>query len=205
MVDMLELSAGEQPVRKSALRLRWFIRTFRDQVSRTSAETGMSYSIDDSRLAEVFAEWLRAFNAQKPDNDDDNFAYVGFAAGLMLRTLLRRQPATTAALPPGTDKNRPAGFWPEGYLYVSFCLNVRGTVIEKDFHGRQPTSKAIDDIAVWATFRENVGEDTAQAIAFLDLFAGEEPVWAVPDLFRAKRLRELAWRPQPREIVKPVD
>ena len=80
--------------------------------------------------------------------------------------------------------SKPAYFWPEGYLYVSFCLMVRGLVLKEDYDKAQISGDALESIKTWWSFRENIAEDRATAIAFLDLFAGEEPNWTFPQIFR---------------------
>ncbi|MEM8948183.1 MAG: hypothetical protein AAGA21_04965 [Pseudomonadota bacterium] len=203
MMNPLEIAGGYQPVRKSAQRLRWFFKSFEEEVQRLSAETGVAYAVDDAVLANVFAEWLKAFNAQKPDTSEDNLAYVGFAAGLMLQSLITRKPVSVSSMPSKADFSKPAFFWPEGYLYVTYCLNVRGLVIRKDFQRQQSPNEALGDIRTWWSFKENVEEDPALAIAFLELFAGEEPDWQMPGLFRPERIRELPDAPRPKEL-KPA-
>lgn len=192
MSQATELSSGP-PVRKRAQRLRWFIEVFEAQLAETAAETGNTFDLDRTRLAQVFSEWLDAFNAQKPNTPEDQRAYVGFAAGLMLRTLLRHTPVT-GQVQPDADTSNPAYFWPEGYLYVVFCLNVRGMVIEMDFEGEQSLSAELDDLRTWWSFKENVGEDPSLAIAFLDLFAGDKPEWNTPDIFQSAGVDQISGR-----------
>ena len=188
---LLPTETGTRSIRKSAQRLRWFVDAFERQVARTEAETGNRYDVDRSRLTEVFAEWLKSFEAQKPDRDEVKPAYVGFAAGLMLRTLIRREPVTATRTGGAADEENPARFWPEGYLYVAFCLNVRKLVLQSDYNAVQSRSEMLDDPRVWWSFRENVAEDPSLAIPFLDLFAGEEPRWTAPELFQPNTDREL--------------
>lgn len=192
MTHSTELSA-EKPVRKRAQRLRWFIEVFEKQMAETAQETGNRFDLDRAKLAEVFSEWLDAFNAQKPHTPEDQRAYVGFAAGLMLRALLRHKPVTGHAKE-GGDTSNPAYFWPEGYLYVVFCLNVRGMVIEIDFEGEQALSLELDDLRTWWSFKENVDEDPSLAIAFLDLFAGDTPKWSSPDIFQTGGVDQISGR-----------
>ncbi|MBO6756337.1 MAG: hypothetical protein JJ902_08425 [Roseibium sp.] len=199
-----QLSA-EMPVRKSARRLRWFIAAFEEQVKHTSNETGNRYSVDRDILAKVFVDWLKAFNAQKPTRSDDKPAYVGFAAGLMLRTLIKYAPARAVFQPGDVDESKPAYFWPEGFLYVTFCLNVRALVLESDFHGKQTASDLLNDQRTWWSFKENVDTDPSLAIAFLDLFAGDEPEWTTPGLFRSGRLKEIARGIDTKERLQFVD
>ena len=203
MTTSLDAASGEQPVRKSAQRLRWFFRSFEDQTTRLAAETGLSYQIDEAVLAEAFTDWLKAFNAQKPRASEDKLAYVSFAAGLMVQTLIAKKPVAVSVMPDHADLSKPAYFWPEGYLYVSYCLNVRGLVIEQDFKGERSSDERLSDIRCWWSFKENVLEDPALAIAFLELFAGDEPDWSMPSLFRRTRARKLIGNVAPGIVKQP--
>ena len=188
------VETAEIPVRKSIRRLRWFMAAFRDQVDRVAAETGNRFEVDERLLSTVFVDWLRAFEAQKPTAVDDRLPYVGFAAGLMLKTLIAHAPVRAVSRPEGCDESNPAYFWPEGYLYVAFCLNVRALVLEQDFHETQAIVPELSEARTWWSFRENAEEDPTLAIAFLDLFAGEEPDWETPEIFRGGRSRQIAQR-----------
>lgn len=194
------------PLRKSAQRLRWFVGAFEEQVSRTETETGNQYAVDRGTLAQVFADWIRAFEGQKPERDEDKPAYVGFAAGLMLRSLISLKPVRVTTKPSNADDNNPAYFWPEGYLYVAFCLNVRGLVLESDFATGQEPSETLDELRTWWSFRENVAETPSLAIAFLDLFAGEDPDWTFPQIFRPDNIGAIADRfYQKRQVTEQDD
>jgi hypothetical protein len=177
--------SSEQPLHKSAQRLRWFVSAFQTQTRETEAQTGNRFALNTPAMTEAFADWIRAFDAQKPQHDQDKPAYVGFAAGLMLRSLIRSNPAQVISLKPGADTATPAYYWPEGYLYVTFCLNVRGMILEQEFDAKQHPNAALDELRTWWSFRENAREDASMAIAYLDLFAGQTPEWSMPDLFRA--------------------
>ena len=177
------------PVHKSVRRLRGFRASFDEQIKNTSAQTGIRYKIQDDKLTEAFVEWLDAFEAQKPMQDSDNVPYVGFAAGLMLRSLIVHDPADATHVPQTIDKNSPIGFWPEGYLYVAYCINMRGCVLEQDFHTHLEEADVLNDLQTWWSFRENVATDPSLAIAFLDLFSGQEPNWFMPSLFKSTRYR----------------
>ncbi|MGP9789259.1 hypothetical protein [Roseinatronobacter sp. NSM] len=178
------------PVRKAVQRLRWFHKSFHDQVAQCAQTTGVSFAVDDKKLTAGFIEWLRAFEAQKPQNADSRRAYVGFAAGLMLRTMIRHTPLTATRLPDRFDATDPAYFWPEGYVYVTFCLNIRAAVLEQDFHEDQRLAPELTDLRSWWSFRENIRHDPSLAIAFLDLFAGEVPNWTMSAVFQSAQLRD---------------
>ena len=204
MMNTLDVASYQQPIRKSAQRLRWFFRSFEEQVARVSAETGIAYSVDNATLAAVFADWLKPFNAQKPTSAEDKPAYVGFAAGLMLQALIAKRPASVIAKPAAFNPSTPPHYWPEGYLYVTYCLHVRSLVIEIDYHGQQTTNDALGDIRTWRSFTENVEEDPTMAISFLDLFAGEEPDWKMPGMFRKRAGGELLGYLGGMELIRPV-
>lgn len=172
--------------------MRWFLSVFEEQVTQMEEETGNRFETDRGVLAAVFAEWLKAFEAQKPQKLEDKEAYVGFAAGLMLRSLVKHKPLRISSRPEDADDSNPAYFWPEGYAYVAFCLNVRGLVLTQDFGGVQQTNKSLDDVRTWWSFRENVTESPDLALGFLDLFAGDDPNWDVPQLFRSGQAKKLA-------------
>ncbi len=196
-----DIKPDTRQIRKSAQRLRWFVDVFEEQVSRMSMETGNRFSVDRGILVQVFAEWIKAFDAQKPSREDDKLAYVGFAAGLMLRALIKREPVTLLEKPVAADETDPAYFWPEGYLYVAFCLNVRGLVLEHDFHAEQKPGVSLQELRTWWSFRENVAEVPSLAIAFLDLFAGDDPEWSMPELFRSGKAHEIAERFYSEEVT----
>ena len=186
------LTRPSQPIRKTVRRLRWFKQSFAEQVDLISQETGVTFEISDQRLAAAFVDWLRAFEAQKPSDPRSRRPYVGFAAGLMLCTLIAHDPLAVERLPETIDKENPAHFWPQGYVYVAYCLNVRSAILEQDFAEDRVLSPVLSDIETWWSFKENVREDNTLSIAFLDLFSGDEPNWAAPGLFQVGDLRALA-------------
>jgi hypothetical protein len=197
------LPTGTQPIHKSAQRMRWVLQAFEHQVAVTAKDTGNRFTVDRNALAQAFAEWFKAFEAQKPDRPEDKQAYVGFAAGLMLRALIRNKPVRLEEMPPDADKANPTYFWPEGYLYSLFCLNLRGLVLEADFDATQHPANAFSETRTWWSFKENVAEDPSLAIAFLDLFAGDDPEWQQPALFRTNRRREVASPARTQSLVRP--
>lgn len=183
MAGFPDFANVDRPVRKSVQRLRWFVDAFEEQAARTTEETGIEFDVDQSLLAGAFSSWLRSFDAQKPTEPGRRVPFVGFAAGLMLRSLVQSDPATAESVPQAADAERPAEYWPEGYLYVSFCLNLRALVLQQDFEREPPAVPKLRDARAWWSFKENVQSDPSLAIPFLDLFAGEEPDWTTPGMF----------------------
>lgn len=177
------LGTEPQPIRQAVRRLRWFKSSFHAQVKAITQDSGAEFSINSERLVETFLEWLRAFEAQKPKSEKARHDYVGFASGLMLRQMIKSSPLTVRSVPKDCDVSNPAYFWPEGYVYVAYCLNVRCAILEQDFDENLQISPSIEDLRTWWSFKENIGENSSLAISFLDLFAGETPDWNFPSVF----------------------
>lgn len=176
-----------QTFRKSFQRLRWFKSTFEEQVQAASTRTGIEYDTDAQILTRCFLQWFRTIENIKPTNTQDRLAFVGFAAGKMLKELIVNNPLTLKSTPKVMDSDLPEYFWPQGFVYVSYCLNVRQSILREDFHAKINSSQTIDDIRTWWSFKENTAEMPDYAISFLDIFAGEEPNWNSPGQFNRKR------------------
>lgn len=186
MVNNNEENKIEQ-TSKSVRKFRWFVKLFNDHLQNVEAETGNQFKVDTEILAKVFKYWLLNFQQQKPDLEESKPYFVGFAAGLMLKELLKNKPISLTRISSGADEKQPAFFWPEGYAHVTFCLALRGKVLFEEFNIMQQKSAAIDDIRTWWSFKENVSEDPTYAISFLDVFSDSEPNWKEREVFRAER------------------
>jgi hypothetical protein len=184
--------SANTPVRKSVRRLRWFKEAVQRQIDALSEQTGVKFSVDDKELHSLFLRWLESFEAQKPSEDGKKEDYVNFASGLMLRELINSKPARVTTLPDDADKSNPAYFWPEGYLYVVLCLNIRAAVLEQDFNIKKHVVPEMDEVRTWWSFKENMHEDPNLAIGFFDLFSGIEPSWDMPTIFSARKGRQVA-------------
>ncbi len=183
-------NATDTSIRRSVRRLRWFKEAFARQVDNLSGDSGVAYQLCPEKLRGAFLSWIKGFEAQKPEHSKQD--YVSFASGLMLRELIKAKPLVANSIPPGADLNNPAYFWPEGYAYVAFCLNVRSAVLAQDFDVQIDIAPELDDIRTWWSFRENTAEDAALAISFLELFAGEDPHWEMPSVFMPRQLDQTA-------------
>jgi len=185
-------------LRHRVRRLGWFRGSFRRAADLVGSGNDISFEIDDRALAAVFFSWIDAFTAHKAAAADGHRRdFSSFAAGLLLKELIRGEPARArprAGKGGGTPDAaaRPATFWPEGFLYAQYCLAGLAAVLEQDFGEHLALADAADDIRTWWTFRENVAECPALAIAFLDHFVGGEPNWRLPEDFRARLSRHSA-------------
>lgn len=182
-------------LRHRVRRLGWFRGSFRRAAGLVGADNHLAFAVDDRALASAFFGWIDAFTAHKAAaRDGDRRDFSSFAAGLLLKELIRVDPARARPLPgegggASGAAAAPAAFWPEGFLYTQYCLAGLAAVLEQDFGERLALAAAADDLRTWWTFRENVAECPALAIAFLDHFAGGEPNWRLPEDFRARPSR----------------
>ena len=193
---------AEPDVRHRIRQLRWFKTSFRHDARLIAHRYGLEIEVDDRALTEAFLNWAELFTVQKEHAALDRRDFAIFAAGLLLREMLRAHPvsatprAVTADHAPLPDAAGPiARGWPEGFIYTNYCLCVVGAVLEQE--GMSLTLPALaDDLRTWLSYRENVAEDPSQAIAFLDLFTGSEPNWWMPDsvLSRAAMKKAIAAR-----------
>jgi len=171
-------------VKRDVRSLRWFRRAFLEQVTAISQASHIKFDVDTTCLAGAFLDWSRSFEAQKPDKHREKRSFVDFAAGLMLVELLQAAPLKARATRLNRDGSCPATFWPEGYTYVAFCLNIRQAVLKQNFGEVCTPASALDDLEAWTAFQEAVYVDVWQAAPFLDLFSGENPDWFGYDDFR---------------------
>lgn len=208
MVDLVRDTAieAEPDVRHRIRQLRWFKTSFRHDVRLIARRYGLFVAIDDRKLTEAFLNWAEVFTIQKEYAALDRRDFAIFAAGLLLRELLRVHPLNAELSSPGEaggpdlpDLAGPiARGWPEGFIYTNYCLCVVGAVLDQE--GMSLTLPTLaDDLRTWLSYRENVAEDPSQAIAFLDLFTGNEPSWWMPEsvLSRAAMKKAIAARVVP--------
>jgi hypothetical protein len=166
--------------------MRWFRTTFRANARAVASAYGVRFEIDEPRLTAVFLDWIEAVEADKRFAAVNRADFIVFAAGIALRELVRRNPAAATPLVDSHSRQdmqhtaEIVRFWPEGFLYTNYCVAVVAAVYEQEF-GQAPTiDTCADDLRFWWSYRENVAEMPAYAIAFLDRLLGAEPNWIVP-------------------------
>jgi hypothetical protein len=178
-----------------ARRFRTVLKTFERNLELVFKGSGLSAQVDHGALAEAFANWRRQFDAAKHLASANRHDFVIFAAGLMLRELIASRPIKNISLstdPPVADEH-PLSRWPEGYAYTSFCLSVASAILQEMGESEPTTEGLADDPAFWDSFRENVADSPANAVAFFDLVCGTNPNWDAPDVAWMRR----ALKPQP--------
>ena len=185
---VIERRVVEVPDLRHRIRqLRWFKASFRHHAEMLGNKYGFLVKFDDAGLTEAFLNWAERFASEKQYAALDRRDFVTFNAGLLLRELLKGDPIEVQ--PREEDRSVPrvhgeswpiAEAWPEGFICTNYCLCILAAVLDQE--GTPLTLSALaDDLRVWWSYRENVAEDPAQAIAFLDLLTGNEPNWYMPD------------------------
>lgn len=171
-----------------ARRFRTILWSFEKNIELLFKGTGLAAEVDHAALAEAFSRWRQAFDETKHLADIDRRDFVIYAAGMMLKELLASRPITAIvpsdlglpAIPDSLDHRLKR--WPEGYAYTSFCLSVAAAVLN-EMGDTEPTESGVaDDPRFWDSFRENVAEVPANAIAFFDMVVGLKPNWSAPDV-----------------------
>ncbi|MBZ9821653.1 hypothetical protein [Mesorhizobium sp. CA4] len=179
--------------------LRWFRATFRSSAKVVSETFGVRLEIDEAKLTRAFLDWIEVMEAQKRFAAIDRADFIVFAAGLVLRELIRQAPAReVSGLTEMIETEANAGtaeivrFWPEGFLYTNYCVSAILAVHEQEFGTAPSIDKCADDLRTWWSYRENATEMPAYAVAFLDRFLGAEPNWITPDRAQSRQAMQRA-------------
>jgi len=179
--------------------LRWFRATFRSSAKVVSETFGVRFEIDEAKLTRAFLDWIEVMEAQKRYAAIDRADFIVFAAGLVLRELIRQAPAREiSGLTEMIETEANAGtaeivrFWPEGFLYTNYCVSAILAVHEQEFGTAPSIDKCADDLRIWWSYRENATEMPAYAVAFLDRFLGAEPNWITPDRAQSRQAMQRA-------------
>lgn len=163
-------------------RLRWFRATFRSSARAVTAAYGQRFEIDDTALARAFLDWIETMDAERRTTAVGRADFIVFAAGLVLRELIRQGPARAIApsghAPAADDRMAEiVRFWPEGFLYTTYCISAIAAIHEQEFGSAPAIDACADDLRTWWSYRENATEMPSYAVAFLDRFLGAEPNW----------------------------
>jgi hypothetical protein len=172
----------------AARRFRTILTSFERNLELLFKGTNIAATVDHSALATAFANWRHKFDETKHLAEVNRYDFVIFAAGLMLKELIAAKPLNAAqrqlkgnvvaTVVPDHELAR----WPEGYAYTSFCLAVAGAILREMGEDEPDSEQAAGDPKFWDSFRENVAEDPATAVAFFDIVCGNEPNWEAPDV-----------------------
>jgi hypothetical protein len=176
-------------LRHRVRRVRWFRETFKQQADEIGRRFQFRYRVDERGLVSAFFRWAKAFESQRAAGRRNRRDFAVFAAGLMLRELCQSNPAHRVGagqfdnLIPPEPMAGICEFWPEGYLYATYCMRLVRAILVQDFAEDVPDNPLLTDVRVWQSFRENFKDNPSTAIGFFDLFMGVEPNWSFPENF----------------------
>jgi hypothetical protein len=171
-----------------ARRFRTILKSFERNLELLFKGTNIAATVDHAALATAFANWRQKFDETKYLADIDRHDFVIFAAGLMLKELIEAKPLKAAERElkgneiAKTLPDHELARWPEGYAYTSFCLAVSAAILREMGEEEPDTTAMAEDPRFWDSFRENVAESPAMAVAFFDTVCGSEPNWNAPDV-----------------------
>jgi hypothetical protein len=179
-------------IRHRVRRLQWFRNSFRDAADDIGRKFHFAYAVDDRTLVDAFFRWARRFEEERVDSARNRMDFAVFAGGLMLRELCLLNPAHKTGegqfvnLIPPEPLAKICEFWPEGYLYTTYCRNLVQAILEQEFNVHPSRNPALSDLRVWQSFRENFRDNPSLASAFFDVFVGVEPNWSFPEHFLSR-------------------
>lgn len=186
--------AVSNDVRHQVRHLGWFRRSFVHCVDLAKADWGIAFKVNEPALANAFFDWAIAFSGQRQHAELSRKDFAIFAAGMLLKELIRGKVCSAENIDkltiPADANQRMADiirFWPEGFLYTSYCLSVLKVVMLQDFETDIEIEPAAEDLRTWWSFRENTSEDVSLAIGFLDTFVGSKPNWVQPEFVLARQ------------------
>lgn len=171
--------------------LSFFKRHVTLGISEIARRHGLLARFDERLAPRVFVAWTEALMAQKAYAEIDRRDYITFGAGILLRRLLETNAIRVAQLR-GPNDDAPVTIWAEGALATAYCVSVLDAVLAQEGFDGVQLSTAVDDPAIWQSFRENTTEDSRLAIPYFDLFIGNEPNWVQPTWARARPAQALA-------------
>jgi hypothetical protein len=189
MLTPLKTEVGSVPdLAHEARRFRTVLKSFERNLELLFKGTNIAATVDHAALATAFANWRQKFDQTKYLADVNRHDFVIFAAGLMLKELVEAKPLKAAQreLKPNevarVVPDHELARWPEGYAYTSFCLAVAAAILREMGEDEPNTDHAAADPKFWDSFRENVAESPATAVAFFDMVCGTKPNWEAPDV-----------------------
>jgi len=174
---------GKADLAQRAKRFRTVAASFHRNAELLLAGSAFSFEIDDEALALAFTEWRRTFDELRDQIETDRRDLLIFGGGLMLKELFQHHPIKINHR--GVEvlrKSFPEAMtsWPEGYASASYCFSVVAAIVEQEGLAELHPAAVAEDRQFWASFRENVSEDTRTAIGFFDLLCGQTPNWELP-------------------------
>ncbi|MES2979989.1 MAG: hypothetical protein V4731_16320 [Pseudomonadota bacterium] len=189
IIHALAASWAQLPeLKEKSLRWGWFREAFRQALDAPQTSSEVPRRVNDEALAGAFFAWVKAVEAYGAYESLDKLDFRHFMAALMLQKLVAADPPVTeAAVGGGTvalvrgssQAQSPGALVPFVMTLLQAWrleLGAPALVIAPELMQGRP----------WASFLENVREDSSTAIGFVDQLSGLEPVWQYPTLIESR-------------------
>ncbi len=174
-------------LRQCVVSWRWFEPAFRGALERAATHHGPAMHLNDDAVFQAFFAWADALEIHQGLEMRDPLDFRHVMAGLLLQQLLAAQLHGADAdrlLSPqhrGGDTDHP------DLPAATITRLVLGLLQALRLLAGAP-SLSIDAALAqyWNSYLENVAQDPAMAICYLDRMTGLEPVWNTPTLIGAR-------------------
>ena len=190
--------------------LDWFLETFEGYARSMETHIGRRFDIDEESLRLTYFDWIEQFesDAIKQYAKEDYWDCVDYIAALGLTGLIRQNPLRLSSdefVADQLDANKLVrlfglklrnvsdipdiiDFWPEGFVYVCFCISfINRLEQQKTGNVRRLNDEAFDLTRFWWSFKENAQEDESAVVHFFDRIMGNEPTPSRSNALEARR------------------
>ena len=183
IIHALANSWAELPdLKEQSYRWSWFSQAFHNTLDSSIAHSKFRFRANNEALAGAFFAWAKTVEAYEDYERLDPLDFCHFKAALLLQKLVAANPPVTDVL---VDKEAPSlvKMQPVSQIAVSVMPFVITLLQAWRLHsGSSPLviNPELMQGALWASFMENMIEDSYSAIGFMDQIFGLEPVWQSP-------------------------
>lgn len=173
----------EPDLRLRVVRWRWFASAMQGVLERAAGRDGRMVRLNDDALCQAFFNWVQTLESQQHLEARDSVDFRHAMAGLLLQQLLAAQPSVAGADPllsltdaaGNTDQPDRATT-----LITRVVLGLLQALRLQAGAAAAPLDAALPQY--WNSYLENVAQDPALAICYLDQMTGLEPMWNTPTL-----------------------
>ena len=183
-------------LRHRVRRLHWFRQSFRKSADDIGRRFNFSYAIDDRALADAFFHWASVFESERANSQRNLRDFAIYAGGLMLRELCCADPAHRTGtgqfdnLIPPEPMAKICDFWPEGFLYATYCLTLVRAILEQDFDVRTSDNPLLKDLRVWEIVPRKLPRDSGPCSPLLRCLYGRRAELDISGTLRWTTRRE---------------
>lgn len=173
-------------LRERVVHWSWFEPAFRAALERAAAHHGVRTHLNEDILCQAFFAWVHELEMHHDLETSDPVDFRHVMAGLLLQQLLAAQLHVTGAsrllaLHDNGNTDQADG---AATLITRLVLGLLQALRQQA--GAAALSIDATLAHYWNSYLENVAQDPAMAICYLDRMTGLEPVWDTPTLIGAR-------------------